>query len=68
MVASRNGQESLELNASQDGGRVITPARLETRRGRLSRCGFRLERLFLRRLFPPQREVPREMARSLRRS
>eukprot|EP00966_Prymnesium_polylepis_P189738 4396434-Prymnesium_polylepis.1 len=38
MVASRNGGEGLELNASQhskDGGRVLTPARLETRRGRL---------------------------------
>ena len=37
MVASRNGREGLELNAAQDGGRVLTPgpARLETRRGRL---------------------------------
>eukprot|EP00966_Prymnesium_polylepis_P305491 7059745-Prymnesium_polylepis.1 len=37
MVASRNGREGLELNASQDGhgGRVLTPARLEMRRGRL---------------------------------
>eukprot|EP00966_Prymnesium_polylepis_P269249 6220068-Prymnesium_polylepis.1 len=45
MVASRNGREGLELNASEDGGRILTPARLETRRGRLkwSRCGFRLE-------------------------
>eukprot|EP00966_Prymnesium_polylepis_P263438 6084955-Prymnesium_polylepis.2 len=35
MVASRNGREGLELNASQDGGRVLTPVRLETHRGRL---------------------------------
>eukprot|EP00966_Prymnesium_polylepis_P183432 4251049-Prymnesium_polylepis.1 len=28
-------REGLELNASQDGGRVLTPAYLETRRGRL---------------------------------
>eukprot|EP00966_Prymnesium_polylepis_P163705 3784393-Prymnesium_polylepis.1 len=35
MVASRNGREGLELNASQDGGGVLTPGRLETRRGRL---------------------------------
>eukprot|EP00966_Prymnesium_polylepis_P022305 513406-Prymnesium_polylepis.1 len=37
MVVSRNGREGLELNASQDGGRVLAPARarLETRRGRL---------------------------------
>eukprot|EP00966_Prymnesium_polylepis_P180778 4186904-Prymnesium_polylepis.1 len=34
MAASRNGREDLELNASQDGGRILTPARLETRRGR----------------------------------
>eukprot|EP00966_Prymnesium_polylepis_P315099 7281008-Prymnesium_polylepis.1 len=46
MAASRNGREDLELNASQDGGRILTPARLETRRGRLASvkmCGVRLE-------------------------
>eukprot|EP00966_Prymnesium_polylepis_P254576 5882384-Prymnesium_polylepis.1 len=45
MVASPNGREGLEyeLSASQDGGRVLTPVRLETRRGRLKRCGVRLE-------------------------
>eukprot|EP00966_Prymnesium_polylepis_P185589 4302002-Prymnesium_polylepis.1 len=45
MAASRNGREDFELNATQDEGRVLTPARLVTRRGRLndSRCGVRLE-------------------------
>eukprot|EP00966_Prymnesium_polylepis_P030323 705067-Prymnesium_polylepis.1 len=36
MVASRNGREGLELDASQDGVGVLTPARLETPRGRLN--------------------------------
>jgi hypothetical protein len=39
MAASRNGREDLELNASQDGGCVLTPARLETHRGRLKMWG-----------------------------
>eukprot|EP00966_Prymnesium_polylepis_P003172 72605-Prymnesium_polylepis.1 len=43
MVASRNGREGLGLNASHHGGRILASARLETRRGRPSICGFRLE-------------------------
>ena len=37
--ATRNGRGHLELDASQDGGRVLRPARLETRLGRLKMWG-----------------------------
>ena len=37
--ATRNGRGHLELDASQDGGRVLRPARLEMRLGRLKMWG-----------------------------